>query len=47
MGRRPGRENDLAAVRFGYDDGETRWIANLGDWSFQSHMLRIPSGPIN
>ncbi|MDX9726949.1 MAG: VCBS repeat-containing protein [Bacteroidales bacterium] len=38
---------DLAAVQFGYDDGETRWIENLGNWNFQSHLLQHLSGPIN
>jgi hypothetical protein len=38
---------DLAVAQFGYDDGETRWIENLGDWKFQSHILQNLSGPIN
>jgi hypothetical protein len=38
---------DLAVAQFGYDDGETRWIENLGDWNFKSHMLQYLSGPIN
>jgi hypothetical protein len=38
---------DLAVAQFGYDDGETRWIENLGDWKFQSHILQHLSGPIN
>lgn len=38
---------DLAAAQFGYDDGETRWMENLGDWEFKSHMLQYLSGPIN
>ncbi len=38
---------DLAVAQFGYDDGETRWIENLGDWKFQSHILQYLSGPIN
>jgi hypothetical protein len=38
---------DLAAAQFGYDDGETRWIENLGNWKFQSHSLQNISGPIN
>ena len=38
---------DLAVAQFGYDDGETRWIENLGNWSFQSHILQSLSGPIN
>jgi hypothetical protein len=38
---------DLAAVEFGYDDGETRWMENLGNWQFKSHVLQHLSGPIN
>jgi len=38
---------DLAVAQFGYDDGETRWIENLGNWEFQSHPLQYLSGPIN
>lgn len=38
---------DLAVAQFGYDDGETRWIENLGNWEFRSHILQYLSGPIN
>jgi hypothetical protein len=38
---------DLAVGQFGYDDGETRWIENLGYWEFESHNLQHLSGPIN
>ncbi len=38
---------DLAAGQFGYDDGETRWIENLGSWKFRSHILQNLSGPVN
>ncbi len=38
---------DLAVAQFGYDDGETRWIENLGNWQFQSHILQFLSGPVN
>jgi hypothetical protein len=38
---------DLAVVEFGYDDGETRWMENLGDWKFRGHVLQHLSGPIN
>lgn len=40
-------DTDLAVAQFGYDDGETRWIENLGNWSFRSHVLQNLSGPIN
>jgi hypothetical protein len=38
---------DLAVAQFGYDDGETRWLENLGSWKFKSHILQNLSGPIN
>ena len=38
---------DLAAAQFGYDDGETRWIENLGGWEFANHILQEFSGPIH
>ncbi len=40
-------DRDLAVAQFGYDDGETRWMENLGDWNFESHMLQTRSGPIH
>jgi hypothetical protein len=38
---------DMAVAQFGYDDGETRWLENLGNWQFESHTLQSLSGPIN
>jgi hypothetical protein len=38
---------DLAVAQFGYDDGETRWIENKGNWNFENHILQHLSGPIN
>ncbi len=38
---------DLGVAQFGYNDGETRWIENKGNWKFQSHGLQNLSGPIN
>ena len=38
---------DLAVAQFGYDQGETRWMENLGGWQFESHPLQQLSGPIN
>jgi hypothetical protein len=40
-------DNDLAVAQFGYDDGETRWMENLGGWKFRSHILQSLSGPVN
>ena len=38
---------DLAVAQFGYDDGQTRWIENLGQWQFRSHVLQHLAGPIH
>ena len=38
---------DFAAAQFGYDDGETSWLENLGDWKFKIHSLQNLSGAIN
>jgi len=38
---------DLAVAEFGYDDGETRWMENKGNWQFESHILQSLSGPIH
>jgi hypothetical protein len=38
---------DLAVAQFGYDQGETRWMENRGQWRFESHVLQRLSGPIN
>ena len=40
-------DKDLAVAQFGYDDGETRWIKNLGNWEFESFILQSISGPVN
>ena len=38
---------DLAVAGFGYDDGETSWLENTGNWKFNQHVLQRLSGPIN
>ena len=38
---------DLAVAQFGYDQGEIRWMENLGGWNFRSHNLLNLSGTIN
>jgi len=38
---------DLAVAQFGYDQGETRWLENQGDWRFASHIVHNLSGGIN
>lgn len=38
---------DLAVAQFGYNQGEIRWMENLGNWNFRSHILLSLSGAIN
>jgi hypothetical protein len=38
---------DIAVAGFGYDQGETRWLRNLGGWRFEGIVLQNLSGPIN
>ena len=38
---------DLAVGQFGYDQGEIRWLENLGNWEFKSHILLNRSGTVN
>src|ERR1041384_7466166 len=34
---------DLVVGQFGYNQGEIRWMENLGDWKFRSHVvLNLP-----
>jgi hypothetical protein len=38
---------DLAVGQFGYDQGEVRWMKNLGGWKFESRPLLNLSGTVN
>ena len=38
---------DLVIGQFGYFEGETRWMENLGNWEFASHSLNGLSGCIH
>lgn len=38
---------DLAVALFGYDEGEIRWLENLGGLRFRSHPLLSLSGTVN
>ncbi len=38
---------DLIVGQFGYIEGEIRWLENLGDWQFRSHLLLSEPGTIN
>ncbi len=40
-------DTDLVVGQFGYDDGETRWLENNGNWKFRSHLLQSLSGVIH
>jgi hypothetical protein len=37
---------DLVVGQFGYYQGEIRWMENLGDWKFRSHILLDKPGTI-
>lgn len=38
---------DLVVGQFGYAQGETRWLRNLGDWTFESTVVSSLSGCIH
>ena len=38
---------DLVVTHFGYDQGEIRWLKNLGNWQFTSHTLQNLAGGIH
>ncbi|MDQ8187717.1 VCBS repeat-containing protein [Pelagicoccus sp. SDUM812002] len=38
---------DLAVGQFGYEQGEVRWLENLGNWQFTSHPLLALPGAIH
>jgi hypothetical protein len=38
---------DVSVAGFGYDDGETSWLENMGGWTFRQNVLQRLSGPIN
>lgn len=38
---------DLVVGQFGYDQGETRWMENKGDWRFDSHIVNTLSGCVH
>jgi hypothetical protein len=38
---------DLAVGQFGYDDGEIRWMENVGLWKYESHILLSLPGTIH
>ncbi|HEX2101200.1 MAG TPA: VCBS repeat-containing protein, partial [Candidatus Synoicihabitans sp.] len=38
---------DLVVGQFGYLQGETRWLENLGEWQFRSHSLSDLPGTIH
>lgn len=40
-------KQDLVVGAFGYDQGDVRWLRNLGDWQFESHTVNVQSGTIH
>jgi hypothetical protein len=38
---------DLVVGQFGYDQGETRWLENKGNWEFESHQVNAISGTVH
>lgn len=38
---------DLVVGQFGYDQGEVRWLRNLGDWHFESTIVNTQSGTVH
>jgi hypothetical protein len=38
---------DLVVTQFGYNEGELRWMKNLGDWQFESRILHERAGGIH
>lgn len=38
---------DLVVGQFGYAQGETRWMKNLGGWQFESHIVNRQSGTVH
>lgn len=38
---------DLVVGQFGYNEGEVRWMENLGDWNFASHLVLSKPGTIH
>lgn len=38
---------DLAVAQFGYEEGEIRWMENMGGWNFRSHQLLDRAGAVN
>lgn len=38
---------DLVVGQFGYDQGETRWMENQGNWQFESHTVNTQSGCVH
>lgn len=38
---------DLVVGQFGYDQGQTCWMENKGDWNFESHVVNSQSGCVH
>jgi hypothetical protein len=40
-------DQDLAVAAFGYDQGQTLWLENRGNWTYAVHVLQELSGAVN
>ena len=40
-------DHDLAVAAFGYDQGQTLWLENRGNWTYAIHVLQELSGAVN
>jgi hypothetical protein len=40
-------DQDLAVAAFGYDQGQTLWLENRGNWTYAIHVLQELSGAVN
>ena len=40
-------DQDLAVAAFGYDQGQTLWLENRGNWTYVVHVLQELSGAVN
>lgn len=38
---------DLVITHFGYNEGELRWMENVGPWQYESHVLQTLAGGIH
>lgn len=44
---RTDKKLDLVVGQFGYDQGQTCWMENKGDWNFETHVVNSQSGCVH